>query len=146
MLERIPQGALGWRPHPKSMTLAHLASHIAEIPRWVRPTLLQDEMAFDPSTFKPTIYESTDAIVAALDSALADAQDAMKGYSDQNLAHIWRLKAGGKTVFEMPRAGVLRVMILNHTIHHRGQLSVYLRLQDVPLPAIYGPSADDPGM
>lgn len=143
MLERLPAGDFGWKPHEKSMTLGRLAGHIAEIPHWAREILEKDELALDLSGYKPTVCESVPELLRLFDGALEKALGAMKGVSDERMLQPWRLKAGGQVLFELPRIAVFRTMILSHAIHHRGQLSVYLRLRNVPLPALYGPTADE---
>ena len=143
LLERVPMEHLGWKPHPKSMTLGQLASHLAEIPQWVAPIVTAEEMVFDPETYVPKIYTSTAELVKVHDAALEDAKKALDGMADDQLNVIWRLKTPKQILCEMPRGVVLRTMVLNHAFHHRGQLTVYLRLKDVPLPALYGPSADE---
>lgn len=143
-LERAPEEHLGWKPHPKSMTLGRLASHIAEIPGWVAPTLNSDELVLDGS-FKALDSTSKTEILKAFDEGLEQAKSAMAGYPNDKLMQDWALKQGDKVMFKMPRIQVFRGFILNHTVHHRGQLTVYLRLKDLPVPSIYGPSADEQG-
>jgi len=144
MLERAPMNKGEWRPHAKSMTLKQLASHIVEIPKWAQPTLQLPEMNFDMANYKPTLYSSMAELLAAFDTAVKDTLRLLGEASEKSLGETWRLKVDGKVVFEMPRAAVLRTMILNHMIHHRGQMSVFLRLNDVPVPQVYGPTADEP--
>lgn len=145
VLERIPEDKLDWKPHEKSMTLGRLASHLAEIQGWAKPTIEQDVMDIPPE-FKPLDAGSKEEIMKTFDANMADASAAFsKSLSNDNLMAPWKLTRGGTTMIEMPRAQVLRGFILSHQIHHRGQLEVYLRLLDVPLPAIYGPSADEQG-
>ena len=143
MLERIPGEALGWKPHPKSMALGRLAGHIAEIPQWAAPMLEQDELDFNMADYAPLVPDSVAGLLDVFDKNAAAAEEAMHGYDDAHLFLLWRLKVGGRLAFELPKAVAIRAMILNHTIHHRGQLSVYLRLKDVPLPSVYGPTADE---
>ena len=143
LLARVPSEHLGWKPHEKSMTLGQLASHLAEICQWVKPTIDADEMTFDPDSYVPRIYGSAEELVAVHDAAAKDAQAALAGVTDDKMFVPWTLKAGAKVLFTLPRVAVLRSMILSHIVHHRGQLTVYLRLKDVPLPSIYGPSADE---
>ncbi len=143
LLERVPEDKLSWQPHEKSMSLAILAGHITEVPAWVTPILGTDEMAFDPEAYEPFVPATTAELVGALDANLAGAVEAMAGQSNEHLMQTWQFRIADKIVFEMPRVAVLRGMVLNHLVHHRGQMTVYLRLQDVPLPSIYGPSADE---
>jgi uncharacterized damage-inducible protein DinB len=144
-LERVPDAKLGWKPHTKSMTMGQLASHLAEIPGWVASTMGADEFNFD-SGYKPFAGQSTAEILKTFDKNTSEALAAMKkGVSNETLMKKWTLKANGHPLFSMPKAGALRSFVFSHQIHHRGQLSVYLRLNDVPVPAIYGPSADEQG-
>ena len=143
MLERVPEDKMGWKPHEKSMTLGRLASHLAEIPNWATPIMAQDELVFDPADYRPTTYGTVAELLAAADKFVAEAAACMAGRSDEYMMSEWRMRMGDTVVIEQPRMGVLRGMILNHAVHHRAQLGVYLRLLDVPLPAVYGPSADE---
>ena len=142
MLERVPEAALAWQPHEKSMSLGRLASHVAGLfGTWLTASLSQDE--FDLADSLPLNAESVSDILEAFDRNVASAIELLKTQSDESLSTPWRLKRGGQVLFELPRWAVLRSMVLNHIIHHRGQLSVYLRLLEVPVPSIYGPSADE---
>ena len=141
-LERVPEDKLGWKPHQKSMSLGGLATHLATINHWVDATIGMD--SFDVAGVPPTPeLKSRGEILAMFDQNAASARKAIAGASDADLMKPWSLLSSGKAVFTLPRIAVLRSFILNHTIHHRGQLSVYLRLNDVPVPSIYGPSADE---
>jgi uncharacterized damage-inducible protein DinB len=142
----VPEKQLSWKPHAKSMTLGRLASHIAETPSWAKPILTTELFNMDPATYKPTDFTTVKDLLAAFDKNVAAATGIMKAAKDEELLKTWTFQSAGKTIFAMPRIGVLRVMIFSHLIHHRGQLSVYLRLRDVPLPSVYGPSADTPKM
>ena len=145
LLERVPDGCLGWKPHQKSMSLGRLATHIAEISQWGDLTLNQTE--YDMSgPYTPREEASTAAILALFDKSVASFRATLASKGDAELMVPWTFKAGGKVMFTMPRVAVLRSMVFSHLVHHRGQLSVYLRLQNVPLPAIYGPSADEGAM
>lgn len=144
-LERAPEDKFGWKPHEKSMTLGQLVSHLAETPGWVVPTLEQTQLVFDMEKFKPWTAASTAELLSQFDSKLIEAQKAMKGVSNDHLMQPWALYMGDHKLFELPRVTVLRSMILNHSVHHRGQLTVYLRLLGIPVPSIYGPSADEQG-
>ena len=143
MLERVPSEFLVWQPHEKSMSLAHLAQHLAMLPSYVKPTLTTDEFDLASAPSNPPALNSANELVEAFDKNLSEAIEFLNSVSDEDLTKTWRLRNGEKTIFEMPRAGVIRAMVLSHLIHHRGQLSVYLRLQNVPVPSIYGPSADE---
>jgi uncharacterized damage-inducible protein DinB len=142
LLERVPEDAFDWKPHEKSMTLGQLASHLAENPNWVTPILEMEEMSVDED-YTPYLAASSSELLDRFDSNTEQAIEALKNQSDENLMTLWRFVAGGEVKMEMPRASVVRSVILNHSYHHRGQLSVYLRLRDVPIPSIYGPSADE---
>jgi uncharacterized damage-inducible protein DinB len=148
VLERVPEGNYGWKPHEKSMTLGRLAGHVAELPGWVPMTLSKDkfDMATDGQNFPPLTASSRKSLLETFDKNVAAARQAIAAASDEQLMKNWSLLHGGKPVFTMPRVAVLRGFTMNHVIHHRGQLSVYLRLNNVPVPAIYGPSADEGSM
>lgn len=145
-LESVPDALWEYRPHPKSMTLGALASHIAESHGWVMGTMQSEEWVMDMATYKPYMAANREELLKAFDANVAEAIGAMKGATDAHLAVMWSMKnPDGSIMFAMPRGSVLRSFVLNHTIHHRAQLQVYLRLNDVPVPSIYGPTADDPG-
>jgi uncharacterized damage-inducible protein DinB len=144
VLERVPDGQFAWKPHEKSMTLGRLAEHLAELPMWARVTIV--DSGIDMSTGRPAGYvpPSTRAgVLEMFDKNVAEARAAVNGRTDAELMAPWTLKALGKVVFTMPKAIVLRGFVMNHLIHHRGQMTVYLRLQNVPVPSMYGPSADE---
>jgi uncharacterized damage-inducible protein DinB len=148
-LERVPEDKFGWKPHEKSGTLGWLAAHLAEIPAHVPMTLAQDSFDIAPQgehrqPAKPAASRSE--ILEGFDKNVAAARAAIAGAEDRVLMQPWSLLSGGKVVFTMPKIAVLRGFVMSHTIHHRAQLGVYLRLNDVPVPAIYGPSADETGM
>lgn len=144
-LERIPEGKFDWRPHQKSMTLGGLATHLSTINHWLDAIIGQD--SFDVSTAPPQpALKSRQEILDTFDKNAASARKAIAGATDEQLMKPWSLVHAGQTVFTLPRIGVVRSFILNHTIHHRAQLGVYLRLNDVPVPSIYGPSADEGNM
>ena len=141
-LERVPEGKSDWKPHPKSCTMASLATHLATISHWAEAIVGQD--SFDVANAPPQApLKSKAEILAAFDKSAASARKAIAGASDEQLMKPWSLLSGGKPVFTMPRIGVLRAFVMSHIIHHRAQLGVYLRLNDVPVPSIYGPSADE---
>ncbi len=125
------------------MSLGKLASHVADVTDWIRPIIKDEELDFSKTDYKMLEANSAEELTAAFDKSLADAFDVLKNASDENLMKNWKLRDGENIFFEMPRIQVLRGTVMNHLIHHRGQLSVYLRLKDVPLPSIYGPSADE---
>ena len=142
LLERIPEAQLGWKPHARSMSLGWLATHLTQIPLWADTILNQP--SFDLAAAPPHRAEETsrNAILAAFDAARAKTRGWMDR-TDAEYSSPWTLKRGTKQIFSMPRVAAFRSFVLHHIIHHRGQLSVYLRLHDVAVPAIYGPSADE---
>jgi uncharacterized damage-inducible protein DinB len=145
LLERVPEVKAEWKPHAKSMSLGYLASHIANIPRWAVATLERTEFDLNPpggSTLQTPAFESVALMLERYDASVRDAREILRRTSDGDLMVPWTLKSGGRSMFSMPRASVFRSFVMNHAVHHRGQLSVYLRLLDVPLPRIYGPTAD----
>ena len=141
-LERVPENKLDYKPDPKSMSMGVLASHIAEMVGWMPETLQQPSIDI-PSDFKPFLATSRKQLLDKFDANVAASRAALAGASDQGMMQEWSLKFGGNTMFTMPRIAVLRSMIMNHVIHHRAQLTVYYRLNGVPVPALYGPSADE---
>jgi uncharacterized damage-inducible protein DinB len=143
VLERVPTDKLSWQPHAKSMTLGRLATHIAELPHWTGVTLSTDELDFSKREYKPFTAGSTEEILALFDKNVADARSAIANASEEVWGKTWTLRNGDHVIFTQPKPGVLRSFVLSHSIHHRGQLSVYLRLNDAPVPSIYGPSADE---
>jgi uncharacterized damage-inducible protein DinB len=142
LLERLPEDKLSWKPHEKSMSLGGLATHLSSIPQWAGTIL--NEPFFDLANAPPNQPAKTSRaeILAAFDETRKRVRDWMDK-SDAEYASLWTLKRGGQQMFSVPRSSAFRSFILHHVIHHRGQLSVYLRLNDVPVPAIYGPSADE---
>ena len=142
VLERIPDQDLGWQPHQKSWPLGTLATHVARIAGWATATLAHDGFNIDGES-GGTPAASRAEVLVAFDAHVRDARAALVGKTDAELLAPWTLKAQGHTVFTMPKTSVLRSFVLSHLIHHRGQLTVYLRLRDVPVPSIYGPSADE---
>ena len=143
VLERVPGDMLEWRPHPKSMSLGQLAIHVASIPGNLSRLVQADEFDASQANFTPPSPSSVEEILTAHDGSLRVAQDYLGGVDEQIAQESWRLTFKGKEVFTAPRGGVIRSLMLNHWYHHRGQLSVYLRLLDVPVPVIYGRSADE---
>jgi uncharacterized damage-inducible protein DinB len=144
-LERLPENKLDWRPHEKSFTAGALASHIIELVTFTDAIFNQDELDFDPATYKPYIATSLADLIKTFDDNVAKGKQAMAGATDDTLTQPWSFKIKGRVRFERPKAAVFRDFALNHMIHHRGQFSVYLRLLNVPVPGSYGPSADEQG-
>ena len=145
-LERVPEDRVDWKPHSTSMAMGRLAGHIAEMAGFVASTFQSDSFDFAPpggAPMQPTTMTSRKQLLELFDKNVAAAKAAISKASDEELYRTWTLLNGGKTFFAMPRIQVLRSMILNHMIHHRGQLSVYLRMNQVPIPSIYGPSGDE---
>ncbi|MBL8229390.1 MAG: DinB family protein [Bryobacterales bacterium] len=145
-LERVPEDKLSYTPHAKSMTMQALASHLVDIPGWAVPTLLQDSLDLAPPgapKWEPTLYGSRTQMLETFDKNVAAAREALSKTTDQDFMRNWSLLMGGNVMFAMPKIAVMRSMIMNHAIHHRAQLAVYLRMNDVPVPALYGPSADE---
>jgi len=143
-LERVPEDKLKWKPHEKSMPLGRLATHIAEVPAWGKVTIAQDTLALD-SSFDPTILGSVSEVLSLFDENVSMFRELLATTPDEEFKRTWTMTHGGKEVFADTKLSVVRRMVMNHLVHHRGQLSVYLRLIDVPLPMTYGPSADETG-
>ena len=142
LLERVPEDKLAWKPHPKSMALGQLAQHVATIPMWGAMTLNRTELDLGGSQQLAPIT-SRAGLLSFFDQNVANARAALTGKGDGEMMAAWALKRDGQTIFSMPKAGVWRGFVLSHLIHHRGQLSVYLRINDVLIPSMYGPSADE---
>jgi uncharacterized damage-inducible protein DinB len=140
-LERVPDGRYDWKPHEKSMTLGYLAELVARILSWPVFMITQDE--YDITTNKPQPLRTSRELVEALDKGVAEAREALRNTTDEHLLKPWRMLVAGHVVSEQPRYLALRHGVFNHMAHHRGQLTVYLRLNDAPVPSIYGPSADE---
>jgi uncharacterized damage-inducible protein DinB len=145
VIERVPEDKFGFKPHEKSMTAGRLASHIAEMPNWA-VTGITTESLDVAAGMKPFVATSRAELLGAFDKAVAGARTAIAGASDETFFQNWSLKNGDKTLMTMPKIAVVRSFVINHIIHHRGQLSVYLRELNVPVPSIYGPSADEGSM
>jgi len=145
LLERVPDAELGWKPHERSMTLGRLAAHIANLPYWCSVTLETTVFELDslPSDSQRPLADSAVGLVREFDGKVAAARAKLAAALDAELLTPWTLKKSGQEMFTMPRISALRSFVMNHIIHHRGQLSVYLRLKNVPLPSIYGPTADE---
>jgi uncharacterized damage-inducible protein DinB len=141
VLDRVPAAQLSWRPHPKSMSLGQLALHVAEVPGVV--ARLAQASVTSPPAFEQAEAASQRQLVDALDASIATARAALAGWSDAQMLETWSLSREGATLMAVPRVGLVRAIMLNHWYHHRGQLVVYLRLLDVPVPSVYGPSADE---
>jgi uncharacterized damage-inducible protein DinB len=142
LLARLPDDKLAWKPHPKSMSLGGLATHLSNLPTWGATIL--NELSFDLAAAPPNLQERTSCteILEAFDASTKQTR-ALLDKTDGELMAPWTLKRAGHQVFTLPRVAAFRTFLLYHVVHHRGQLSVYLRLNDIPVPAIYGPSADE---
>jgi len=141
VLERVPQDKLAWKPHARSMSLGQLALHVAQTPGAVAQLIAEDECQV-PQFTQPEATSRAE-LLAALDQSVSGAKTKLEGWDDASLMAEWRLRSGAKTIMALPRVGMVRSIMLNHWYHHRGQLLVYLRLLDVPVPSVYGPSADE---
>lgn len=142
LLELVPENHFGYQPHPKSMTLGRLASHVAEMPQWVKTTIEKDGLDMQPGT-PPYLAASRAELLDTFDKAVGEARQSIAGASDENLTGTWTFSFAGKPVFAHPRHVILRNFVFSHLVHHRAQLGVYLRLNDVEFPGMYGPSADE---
>ena len=144
VLDRVPDGQFDWRPHPTSVALGRLAEHLAEMPLWATTTMAQG--GIDMMTLRPAEYKSPTnrtEVLAMFDANLKAARPQVANKTDSEFDAPWTLKAGGKQVFTMPKASVMRSFVINHMVHHRGQMTVYLRMLGVKIPSIYGPSGDE---
>lgn len=144
LLERLPDDAFDWKPHERSFSLGGLATHLAQLPHWGRAILDHDHYDLAESDGnRAALKDSGAAVIEVFDAHVAEARSRLAVMADAELAAPWSLKRGGQVLMSMPRYAAFRRFLLDHTIHHRGQLTVYLRLRDVPLPPIYGPTADE---
>lgn len=141
-LERVPEDKFDYKPHEKSMTFGQLAAHIAEMVGWIAVTIKTDELDF-AANYKPFTPKTNAELLEFFGKNLSEAIEALENASDEEMMKNWTLRKGDHIFFTMPRVQVLRGVVFNHVFHHRGQLSVYLRLNDIPVPSIYGPSADE---
>jgi uncharacterized damage-inducible protein DinB len=145
-LERVPEGKPDWAPHEKSMKMGRLAGHLAELSGWAAAIIGKDELDFRPAgaaPMQPLVMTSRQQLLDTFDKKVVEARAAISGASDEHLLKTWTLLSGGKTIMAMPRVAFLRGFFMNHVIHHRAQLGVYLRMNNVPVPSVYGPSADE---
>ena len=145
MLERVPEREASWRPHPKSYTLGDLAVHISRLPLWGRYVFAQAELDLglpENASIARAEFSTTAELLERFDRHVREGRAALAAASDADMGVTWSLKNAGAVIFALPRAVVFRSFVMSHIIHHRGQLSVYLRLRDVPLPSLYGPTAD----
>jgi uncharacterized damage-inducible protein DinB len=146
VLERIPDDKLGWKAHPKSNTIGWVGAHLAEIPGWVEGTLTQNAWDLNPPggvPYQSPVLANVGEMLEMFDRNVAAGRKAIATTSDAEYQQPFSLLSAGQTFFTMPRVGVIRTWVLNHTVHHRAILTVYLRLNDIPLPGVYGPSGDE---
>jgi uncharacterized damage-inducible protein DinB len=145
LLERVPEAEFGWKPHDRSMSLGQLAGHVANIPWWLSATLDAPfyDVKADDREATLAAPESREVMLREFDAQVKRARASLAKATDAELSAPWTLKSGGHEIFSIPRIAAVRTFVMNHMIHHRGQLSVYLRLKDVPLPPMYGPTADE---
>ena len=142
VLERIPQAHLSWKPHPKSMSLGQLALHVATVPGNVAEIAAADTIPEPPSFVQPEAVTAAE-LVPALTESVAKTKRALGGFDDARMGAMWRLQSGGRDIIAMPRSAFVRAIMLNHWYHHRGQLLVYLRMLNLSVPSVYGPTADE---
>lgn len=142
-LERIKEDTYGYQPHVKSMTMLKLATHLAEIPGWIEPTINLNEIDFAKMDYTPPVITNNKELLELFDKSLAKGLEALNSASDGNLTATWTAKNNGEVVFSMQRLQVVRGMILKHIVHHRAQLGVFLRMTEVPVPKTFGPTADE---
>ena len=143
VLQRVPDAELSWRPHPKSMSLGQLAHHVATLPGQLTDFISRDALDFAAAAGVPPTVASRRELLDAYAASIARAQSYLQALTDERASAMWRLMAGDRELFAAPRLAVLRSFLFNHWYHHRGQLAVYLRLLDVPVPSVYGPTADE---
>ncbi len=142
LFDAIPEEHLDYKAHPKSMSIREVASHIAESMAWSKEMIDADHFEMDPEAYKPWVAESKQDLMETLDRNTAEAIDKIRPLDDEKMLQTWTMSVAGKQMMQVPRVGVIKSMLINHAAHHRGQLTVYLRMNDVPLPQIYGPTAD----
>jgi uncharacterized damage-inducible protein DinB len=144
MLEEVPSDSLNWKPHEKSMALGKLATHTAEMTGWIRFILKADELNFATMPYQPPIIKGTEDLLSVFESNLADAINVFEEVTDEAVyQQTWKLKHGDHLISEQSKYVAIRSLVINHIVHHRAQLSVYLRFLDIPVPGMYGPSADE---
>jgi len=143
VLERVPDGRMDWRPHDKSMTLGRLATHLAELPRFTTTILTTDELDFAKSGYQPVVLSTTAEILALFDERAAAMRVALEAATWEALARRWTMRAGSNVFLEDRKGKLIRTVGISHSVHHRAQLGVYLRLLGVAVPGVYGPSADE---
>jgi uncharacterized damage-inducible protein DinB len=146
VLERVPDDKWDWKPHEKSGTMGWMASHVANLPSWAAMTIHTDHLDYAPVDgpgYEPPKITNQKELLTQFDKNVADTRKALADVSDEDIMKPWTLLAGGQTIFTMPRVACIRGMVLNHLIHHRAQMTMYFRSLDIPVPGLYGPSADE---
>ena len=143
ILERVPEGKFDWKPHEKSMTLGRLASHVAELPGFLNSILMMDEFDFTKGHYKPSLAKTPEELIHLFQEKLDEVIHTLENTGDEKMNANFTLRSGDHVIASVPRTVAVRAMALNHLIHHRGQIAVYLRLLDIPVPGLYGPSADE---
>jgi len=146
VLERVPDDKWSWKPHEKSGTMGWLAGHVGTVPEWITMTINTEELDYAPvngPSYEPPKITNRKELLAAFDKGSAEARAALARVSDEEIVKGWKLLAGGQEIFTLPRVACIRSMCMNHMIHHRAQLTIYFRLVGVPVPGLYGPSADE---
>ncbi len=143
VLGRIPESAFGWKPHEKSMAMLRLATHVTEMTGWIKDTVEKPGIDFATMDYKPFEPKTTAELVEFFDQRVAESIQSLENTSDEAMMQNWTMRNGETVYMDLPRIHVLRRVVFNHIVHHRGQLSVYLRLNDIPVPPLYGPTADE---
>ena len=143
MLERIPEDRFDYQPHPKSWKLNRLAGHVADLPSWVHHTMTTELLELSPDMYAPFVPSNREELLDHFDKYVKEARAAIAAATDEQMNTIWTMKWDGKTVMTMPRYNVLRSVVLNHGVHHRAQLGMFLRMANATVPGMYGPSADE---
>ncbi len=143
LLERVPYDQFSWKPHERSMQLGNLAVHVAEIPKWSSRILTSTDFDFTKGGYKQAVAHSAEELVQLSENNIQQALADFDSLKDEDLLIPWTFRRGEHVIFTMPRVAAIRILAMNHMLHHRGQLSVYLRLLNIPIPGMYGPSADE---
>jgi uncharacterized damage-inducible protein DinB len=143
ILNVVPLEKGDWKPHTKNFSLLQLAAHVAELPNYLYITISQDELDFAKSDYKPSTPASNKELLSIFEKNLKNAEEALTNCSDEEMSKNWTMRSGETIYFSSPKESVIRSLCLNHLVHHRAQLGLYLRLLDVPVPGSYGPSADE---
>lgn len=144
MLERLPASEFDWKPHERSTSFGRLATHVVEMTGWLATIIQKEQIDFAAGDYVPKTAKTTEELVEMFDNALSKCFDALRDVPDEHFMQPWTLRNGEQVFFQLPRIAAIRGMCFNHLIHHRGQLSVYMRLKNIPVPSMYGPSADEP--